>query len=275
MATTIHPTALVDSHAHIGAEVEIGPYAVIDGGVTLRRGVKVLAHAIITGQTDVGEETEIHMGAILGHLPQDVAFDPSLSSSVRIGRKNVFREYTTVHRSKQPGGVTEIGDEHNFMAFSHIAHDGRIGSNVIVANNALLAGHVEVEDRAFISGNSVIHQFCRIGRLSMISGLTRIGMDVPPFMIAEGGNEITSMNLVGIRRAGFTLEEREKIKWAYKVLYRMGNSHGKALEILEQDSHPIAREFVAFMRKSKRGICSHSETLRARRPAALPKEVAG
>lgn len=256
----IHPTAVISPKANIADDVEIGPYAIVEDHVILAKGVKVYAHAYITGSAEIGENTEIHMGAVIGHVPQDWSFKKEIQSTVRIGKNNLIREYTTIHRGSKEGSATVIGDNNFIMAHSHIAHDCRIGNRVVLANGSLLAGYATIEDMAFVSGNVVVHQFARIGQLAMIGGLSRISKDVPPFMLAKGESRIYAVNVVGLRRAGYTPQQREKIQEAFKILYSSGKNVSHAVEELEQHAQsPEIAELVNFIKSSKRGICRLEE----------------
>ncbi|MBI1976481.1 MAG: acyl-ACP--UDP-N-acetylglucosamine O-acyltransferase [Candidatus Omnitrophica bacterium] len=253
----IHPTAVISPLAKIADNVEVGPYAIIDDRVILAKGVKVYAHAYITGATEIGENTEIHMGAVVGHIPQDWSFTKETQSAVRIGKNNLIREYVTIHRGSKEGSATVIGDGNFLMAHSHVAHDCQIGNKVVLANGVLLAGYVTIGDGAFISGNVVIHQFVKIGRLTMISGGSRIGKDVPPFMTASGTNRVYSINAVGLKRAGYGLEQERQIKQAYKLLYLDGKNVAQGLETLQGRANSSeVLEIIEFIKNSKRGLCA-------------------
>jgi UDP-N-acetylglucosamine acyltransferase len=224
-----------------------------------------MANAFLTGWTEIGAENVIHVGAVLGHEPQDVAYDGS-ETYLRIGDRNVFREYTLIHRGTATGSSTVIGNDNMFMGYSHAAHNCRIGDGVTVANGTQLAGHVEVGDSAFISGGVMIHQFCRIGRLAMISGLSAMNQDVPPFMTAGGRPcAVTGVNSVGMRRTGFTSEMRGAVKEAYRILYRSDLLITEAIARLEEvASTPEVKELVEFVKNSKKGIIFHRKTVEAR-----------
>lgn len=253
----IHPTAIVSEKAKLGQDVEIGPYAIVEGDVQIGRGVKIHSHAHILNHTTIGDDCQIHMGAILGHLPQMYQV-PSSAGRLDIGQRNIFREYTTVHRSGQEQGATVIGDDNYFMGFSHVAHDCRIGNHVTVCNGTLIAGHVVVEDYAFISGNVTVHQFCRIGKLSMIGGLARVAKDVPPYMLLKGDSVVWSVNSVGLRRANFPHQARSEIKKAFKVLYKSGQNVSQATEILQRDFNSgEIKHLINFILQTRRGICGH------------------
>ena len=254
---SIHPTAIVSREARIAPGAEIGPYAVIDGAVTIGSGAKVYAHAHLSGWTEIGPETEIHMGAVVGHLPQDRAFRPC-RSALRIGARNIIREYATIHRGTQEGSATVIGDDNFLMAFSHVAHNCQIGHRVTICNGALLAGYVSIGDGAFISGHATVHQFVRIGRLAMIGGLARVSRDVPPFCLVKGDSQVWALNVVGLRRAGVAPAARQALRRAFRLLYREGLNTTQALEVLERSADAVeVRELVAFIRASERGICRY------------------
>ena len=251
-----HPTAIISPEAQIDEDVIVGPYAIIEGPVRIASGTKIMAHAHISGHTEFGRDNIIHIGAVVGHIPQHLGYKPC-TSYTRIGDRNIIREYVTIHRSWEEGHATEIGDDNCFMAMSHVAHDCKIGNNVILANGVLLGGHVEVEDKAFLSGNAVFHQFVRVGRLAMVSGLGGVGKDVPPFCIEAGRSEVCGINIVGLRRAEIPPDHRAKIKQAFKILYKSGLNTKNALLEIEKMENPCeeVRHFVEFIRNSTRGIC--------------------
>lgn len=254
----IHPTAIVSKKAKIDKSVEIGPYCIIEGDVKIGPGTKLLSSVCVCSGTTIGSDNQIHMGAVLGHEPQDVSFKKHTKSFLKIGDRNIIREYVTIHRGTQEGTSTIIGDDNFFMAFSHIAHNCEIGNGVIICNNSLLGGYVEVGDKAFISAHCAVHQYCKIGKLAMISGLTRINKDVPPYMLAELDSIIRGYNVVGLRRAGFSEETRGQIKQAYKLLYLSGlNTTNALLEIEKKIRSNEIRYLVEFIKNSKRGICRH------------------
>ncbi len=253
----IHPTAIVSKKAEVDPSVEIGPYVIIEDDVKIDRNVKIYAHAYICNGTEVGESTEIHIGAVLGHIPQDVAFKGK-KTYLKIGKKNIIREYVTIHRATKENTRTVIGDENYLMAASHVGHNCTIGNKVILANGALLAGHVTVEDGVFISGNVVVHQFCNIGRLAILGGFSGVNKDVPPYMAVRGQSIIWSINLIGIKRAGFSSKAIKEIKEAFRLIYKSDLNTKQALDKISE-SKPCAevRYLVEFIRNSKRGICKY------------------
>lgn len=254
----VHPTAVVSNKAEIEADVEIGPYAVVGENCRIGSGCVIGPHVVVHPYTTIGPRTRIHAGAVIGDWPQDVAFAGAPSETV-IGARCIIREGVTIHRGTKEGSRTTVGDNCFLMANSHLAHNVILGNDVIIANGALLAGYVEVGDRAFISGNVVIHQFCRIGRLAMLSGLSGISKDVPPFCITAGvsRNRVGGLNIVGLRRAGFTPEERKQVKAAFDTLYRSGLNVSQAVERLKnQFPDGPASEFWRFAEQSKRGLCA-------------------
>jgi UDP-N-acetylglucosamine acyltransferase len=251
----IHPSAIVDPRAEIDPTADIGAQAVIEGAVRIGPRTRVFARAIITGGAELGADNEVHYGAVLGDTPQDLAFSGA-PSFLRIGDGNVFREQATIHRGTKPQSETVIGDRNFFMQNSHVAHNCRIGNDTIVAGGALLSGYVELGDRGFVSGNCVVHQFVRIGRLAMLRGLSRTSRDVPPFCIMDGTHTVRTVNLVGLRRAGLSHDAIRSIRGAFKTLFLRRRNLRVALE--EVESQPMmeeVRELVAFIRASKRGVC--------------------
>jgi UDP-N-acetylglucosamine acyltransferase len=252
----IHPTALIAAGACLADDVEVGPYAVIDDHVEIGSGTTILAHAVVRAFTTIGERNRIHMGAVIGHDPQDVAFDPAVESFVRIGSDNIIREYCTIHRGTKPGSETRIGSHNFLMAGSHVAHNVQIGDRVILANNALLAGYVTVGDRVFVSGGACVHQFCAIGRLAMLSGNSRFSCNIPPFVSALERNSVAGLNLVGLRRAGIPREAVRELKEAYMLLFRSGLLRADALARMQARDFASeeAREFLAFAAGSTRPL---------------------
>jgi len=253
---TIHPTAIIDPKAHIDTEVEIGPYVVIDGAVTLKRGTRVLAHAYLTGWTEIGEDNEIYPGAVLGAAPQDKAYKGQ-ESYLRVGDRNIFREHVQVHRGTTPRSATVIGNDNFLMATSHVGHNCQIGDAVILANGALLAGHVEVGNSVFLSGNCVVHQFVRIGDFALMRGLSGTSRDVPPYAIIDWQHTVRGVNVVGLKRAGFDEKRIRAIRTAFRVLFRPGRNLAIALKELEQSTraNDDVAALVDFIKASKRGVC--------------------
>jgi UDP-N-acetylglucosamine acyltransferase len=236
----IHPTAIIEDGAVIGDNADIGPHAVIFRGVT------------------IGPNCRIHAGAVIGELPQDLAFEPA-ESFVRIGADCVVREHVTIHRGTKPGTATIVGDGCYLMVNSHLGHNAHLGNRVIVANGTLLGGYVEIGDGAFVSGNVLIHQFVRIGRLTMLSGGCGIGKDVPPFCTTIGiqRNSIGGLNTIGMKRAGLSPAERVQVKQAFNFLYRSNLNVSQALDRIRQEfADGPAMEIVEFVAGSRRGICS-------------------
>ena len=252
----IHPTAIVDATAQIGTEVEIGPFSVIGAGAVIGDKCKVQAHAVIEGSVKMGAENFVGYGAIIGATPQDLGFDPKTQTFVEIGNGNTIREYCTIHRGSTGGSATTIGDGNFLMAGNHLGHNCILGNGVVMANDCLLAGHVRIDDRAFIGGGSRFHQGIRMGRLVMAEG--RFTQNLPPFLSAAK-NEVYGFNVLGMRRANFSAAERDEIKRAFKLLYRSGLNTKQALEkAAETDFGPIGREFFEFVANAgKRGIVSY------------------
>lgn len=257
MTARIHPTAVIEAGAQLGAEVTVGPFTYIAAEVQVGDRCVLGPHVTLLGHTRLGQHCQVHAGAVLGDLPQDLAFKGEISQ-VQIGDRCVIREGVTIHRGTKAGTVTTVGHDCLLMANSHLAHNVQLGNRVIVANGALLAGYVEVGDRAFISGNCLIHQFTRIGRLAMVSGGAALKRDVPPFCItpALAFNQVMGLNVIGLRRAGFRATDRNILKAALTTLYRSGLNVSQAVEKLTTDfDSPLVEELCQFIRASKSGIC--------------------
>ncbi|MBN1517091.1 acyl-ACP--UDP-N-acetylglucosamine O-acyltransferase [Candidatus Sumerlaeota bacterium] len=255
---TIHPSAVIHPNAKIGEDVTIGPNAVIDEHVTIGDRCQIWANAYITGHTTMGPDNLVHMGAVIGHWPQHTAYDPSTPAYVEIGAGNTFREQCIIHASFAEGQKTTIGDKCFFMHQSHVAHDCHIGNRVTIASCSLAAGHVTVEDGAFISGLVAIHQFSRIGSLAMVGGVSRVNRDVPPYMMLVGDSEVVGLNVVGLKRSGLSPDVRKKIRRAYKTLYHSGLTTPQAIERLQAEADcDEVRHIADFIANSQRGICGH------------------
>jgi UDP-N-acetylglucosamine acyltransferase len=252
----IHPTAIVDPRAVIHTEAEIGPYAVIEGPVKIGRGTRIMAHATITGWTELGEGNEIHPGAAIGGAPQDLAYHGE-ESYLRIGNHNIFREHVQLHRGTAPGSSTVVGNHNFLMATSHVGHNCTLGDHIIMANGALLGGYVEVGDRVFISANCVVHQFVRVGEISLMRGLSGTSRDVPPYSIIDWQHTVRGVNVVGLKRAGFDERSIRKIKEAFRILFRQGRNLSRAVQEVETTLAPSEEvtALLAFIKSSRRGIC--------------------
>lgn len=251
----IHGTAVVSADADIHPAATIGPYVVIEGAVRVGPDTRVMAHAVLRGSTEIGERNVIHSGAVLGGEPQDLAFAGG-DTFLRIGNDNVFREHATAHRGTVAGSATVIGNGNYFMQSAHVAHNCRIGNHTIVAGGALLAGYVELDDRAFVSGNCVVHQHVRIGRLALLRGLSRTSRDVPPFCIIDGTHTVRGVNAIGLRRVGFDSARIAAIRHAVALLFGRPTHLGRALARVEAgDLTDDVRELITFIRASKRGVC--------------------
>jgi UDP-N-acetylglucosamine acyltransferase len=253
---TIHPTAIIDPKAEIDSEVEIGPYVVIEGAVKIKRGTRVMAHAYLTGWTEIGADNEIHPGVVLGDAPQDKAYKGQ-ETYLRIGNRNIFREYVQVHRGTAAGSATVIGSDNFLMATSHVGHNCKLGDNVILANGALLGGYVEVGSNVFISGNCVVHQFVRIGDYALMRGLSGTSRDVPPFAIIDWQHTVRGVNVVGLKRAGFDDKRIRAIRAAFRILFRKGRNLALAVKEVEASgtANTDVLAVLEFIKTSKRGVC--------------------
>lgn len=251
----IHPTAIISKEACIAEGVEIGPYSVIEDRVSIGPGCEIAPHVHICKGTSIGRDCRLHLGVSLGDEPQDLNFKGA-DSFLKIGDRNTFREYATVHRGTEESSFTVIGNDNYIMALAHIGHNCQIGSNVIICNNSLLGGRTTIGDRAFISAGCMTHQFVRIGTLSFLAAGVRLGKDLPPFMTSDKDNVVSSYNIVGLRRTGLDSKARSAIKEAYRLLYRCGLNLSNALtEIEKAELTDEVKGLVEFIRSSERGIC--------------------
>jgi len=250
----IHPTAVVSPKATLGDAVIVGPYAVIDAGVELGDKCEVGPHVYLTGLLMAGHNNRFHAGCVIGDAPQDLKYKTG-TTRIHIGDHNVFREHVTVHRAATPDGETVIGSHNFLMAHSHVGHNARVHNHVILANGALLAGHTEVFDRAFLSGNTAVHQFVRVGTLAMMQGLSAITQDLPPFTVAKEINYMCGLNIVGMRRAGIGAAERLELKRLYRFLFRSGrNLPVASAEARSQFQTNAAVTMLDFIDSARRGV---------------------
>src|SRR5438477_3073412 len=256
----VAPTARVHPDAVIGPGVVIGDFAIVEGDVVIGAGSRLEPYVYVKRWTTLGERNQISAGTVLGTDPLDKGFGGA-RSYLKIGNGNIIREHYTISRGTAPESATEIGDENYIMTSGHIAHNCRIGNQTVIASCALVAGYVEVEDQAFVSGGVVIHQYSKIGRLAMIGGNTRVNSDVPPFFLYSGFNvEPRGLNLVGLKRAGFNHTQVTALKESYRILYRSGLKLEDALDRIESKVRtPEALHLVNFVRRSSRGICRPSQ----------------
>jgi UDP-N-acetylglucosamine acyltransferase len=257
MPEKIHPTAIVETGAQLGADVEIGAYCYVGDGVTLGAGTRLHHHASVEGNTALGERCEVFPYACIGGRTQDLKFKGG-SPGLRIGDRNVFREYVTVHCATNDGDFTRLGSDNTLLASTHVAHDCVLGSRIIMSNGAVLAGHVVVEDHVVIGGYGGIHQFCRLGAYAMLSATAKLVHDLPPFCIADGTPaEVRAINKVGLERNGFTPEQLDRVKQIHRILYRDGLNRSQALERLAahpQAGTPEFRRVLEFAKASERGL---------------------
>jgi UDP-N-acetylglucosamine acyltransferase len=251
----IDPSARIAPEVELAEDVEVGPGVIIDGPSRIGAGTRILAHAYIGPFTTIGQGNFISFGAIIGHEPQDYAFKGEESYTI-IGDHNIIREYATIHRGTKPGSATKVGSHNFLMALSHLAHNAQLGDHVIVVNNALVGGYVEVADRAYISGNCAIHQFCRIGTLALMRGGSRTSRDVPPFCIMDGQHTVRGLNLVGLKRAGFTAEQIRPLSEAFRLLFFKRGNLAKGLAKVEAKVPltPEVAHLLEFIKASQRGV---------------------
>jgi UDP-N-acetylglucosamine acyltransferase len=252
----IHPTAIVDPGATIGAGTIVGPYCVIHADVVLGANCWLQHHVTLCGPMRAGAQNKFYAYSSIGQQTQDLKYagEPTY---LEIGDENTFREFVTVNRSTTSDGKTRIGSRGNFLAYSHIGHDCVVGNEVVFSNNGTLAGHVQVGDNAVMGGLTAVHQFCRIGRFAITGGCSKIVQDVPPFMIADGNPaEIRGVNLVGLERKNYPPESVRLVKEAFRLIYRSKYNTGQALEAVRKElpQSDDIREIVEFIEKTERGI---------------------
>lgn len=260
----IHATAIVSDRAELADDVVIGPWCIVEGSVIIGPGTRLLHRVSLRGPITIGADNHLYPNVCLGFAPQDAKFDHDHDGpGVAIGDGNLIREGVTIHRATSDQTPTTVGDENYIMANAHIGHDVQMGSNCMLANGALAGGHVEIADRAILGGGAAAHQFCRIGRLSMLSGLMGIVQDVPPFCTGYSTRTIGSLNLIGLRRAGYQ-PHIENLQLAFNLLFRAGLPNGRAIEMIAQECNgdALCREMAEFVRGTRRGIppyASHSD----------------
>ena len=261
--SVIHPSAIIHPKAKLDRTVQVGAFAVIDENVEVGPECIIGPHVYLTGRTRIGAHNRFFSGCVIGEAPQDLKYKGA-PSCLRIGDHNTFREHVTVHRSNVPETETVVGSHVLFMAHCHVAHDCQVGNGIIVANGALLGGHVVVEDRALISGNCLVHQFVRVGTLAIMQGGSAVSKDLPPYTVARGDNGICGLNIIGLRRAGFSPAQRLELKKLYHALFRSGlNLRDSLKKASSQFSSPTARVMLDFVGSSKRGVCADVGTLGA------------
>ncbi len=253
----VHPTAILDGAIELADDVFVGPNCVLRGDIAVGAGTVLHGSAWLQGPMWIGEGNTIFPFVSLGLPPQDLKWDPAVSGAgVRIGNRNAFREGVSIHRATSHEHPTTIGDDNFFMSSSHAGHDCRVGNANIFANGTLLGGHCVVADRVITGGNVAVHQFVRVGRGCMLSGLCGTSLDLPPFFTLTGTNIAGSVNLVGLRRSGTPTDVIDDVRWAYRVIYRSGGSPRQAIEALrEREDRPIVREYIDFIASTKRGVC--------------------
>ncbi|QDU81627.1 Acyl-[acyl-carrier-protein]--UDP-N-acetylglucosamine O-acyltransferase [Polystyrenella longa] len=251
----IHPSAIINPQAQIHAACEIGPHVVIDGPVRIGPGCKLAPSVIVMGETSIGSNCSIHSHAVIGDVPQDHGYDGEMTYC-NIGNEVIIREGVTIHRAVTAGQATIIGDRSYLMTNSHVGHDCVLGEDVTLVSGALLGGHVTIGDKAIISGNAAIHQFCRIGTMAMVSGLAKVVQDVPPYLMTDRDGSIVGLNSIGLKRGGYSNEERTELKTLFKLIYRSSMPFYRVADL----AHDIAltdagRLFLAFFNSdSSRGI---------------------
>lgn len=253
----IHPTAIVSPDATIGKDVHIGAFSIIGEDVTIGEGARIAPHVVIDPQVDIGPDCRIFQFAAIGAIPQDLKFGGE-KSRVKIGANVTIREFVTIHRGTEDGGgITEVGEQSFLMAYTHVAHDCRIGKMVVLANNTTLAGHITIGNHATVGGLVAIHQFVRIGDYAFVGGKSAVVKDVPPYVIAAGDRAILhGLNRVGLKRHGFTKQTMTALKKTYRIMFRYGLTVNEAIQRVhaEVDMIPEVERFIGFIKESSRGV---------------------
>ncbi len=257
MGRNIHHTAIVSDDVELGQNVSIGAYAIIENDVRIGDNTTIASHAIIKEHTYIGSGNKIHPHVILGNLPQDMGFDRDKITYLEIGDNNEFREFVNIHRASLDNGKTVVGNNCYMMACSHVAHDCVVADNVVMANGALLGGHVKLGRNVFVSGNSVVHQFCSVGAYCMLGGLTGVTQDILPYsLVMDVPSVLYKLNLVGLRRGGFTSEDITEVEKAHGMWYNWNSTKAEFINRYKDDDtlSSIVKEVVDFVVGSKRGI---------------------
>jgi UDP-N-acetylglucosamine acyltransferase len=252
----IHPTAVIDPEATLADDVEVGPYVVIEGPVEVGPGCVIEAHACLCGPIVMGRDNFIGHGAVLGKSPQHRSYQGE-PTALRIGDGNIFREFVTIHRGTLQGdGTTWIGDRNMFMVGSHLGHDVRVGDGCTLVNNCLVAGHASLQDGCILSGHTAVQQRVRVGRLAMLGGMAATSKDIPPFVLQQGYNCVTGLNVIGLRRSGCPSVSIDALRQTFRIFYREGRTQTSALDQIEAEFGSVTEvsEFVRFIRESKIGI---------------------
>jgi UDP-N-acetylglucosamine acyltransferase len=252
----IHPTAIVDKKAKLADDIEVGPYAIIGPNAEIAKGAVIGSRVTIEGYTAIGERTRIFTGAVIGSAPQDLKYKGQ-KSFLKIGKNNTIREYVTMNLGTEEGTFTSIGDGNLFMAYSHVAHNCRVGDNCVIANAGTLAGHVTLEDRVVLGGFAGVHQFVRVGKMAIVGGCSKVVQDIPPFSTCDGNPaRVYGLNLIGVKRAGMSGKAQAELKKAFRILFHSGlvlkNSIRKVkkeVELIEE-----VKYLLNFLKDSERGI---------------------
>ena len=261
---SIHPTAIIDDAATIHPSVKVGPRVVIEGPVEIGANTVIHPAAIITGKTQIGAECQIHSNTVIGDIPQDRAYEDDDSLCV-VGDRVILREGVTIHRGTGDGTETRIGNDCFLMTNSHVGHNCTVGNHVTIVSGALLGGHVTVGDKAVISGNTAVHQFVRVGTLSMLAGVTAVTQDIPPFSMTDHLGRVAGINVVGLRRSGFSSAERAEVKHAFRLIYRQTLPLPRLIELLSDGNDTdVLAPLIEFLKTSNgRGLCKGTTRVRS------------
>lgn len=252
----VHPTAIVSPKAQLASDVEVGAYSFIGPDVKIGTGTTIGMHCVVDNNTTIGKNCRVYTGAVVGSIPQDLKFKGE-KSSLKIGDNNIIREYATLNLGTGEGGLTQIGNNNLLMAYSHIAHDCIVGDDCIIANCGTLAGHVIIENKAVVGGLVAIHQFVKMGTLSIVGGCSKVVQDIPPFSTCDGHpTKVFGVNLVGLKRANLSEESIDGLKRAFKIMFRLGLTISHAIERVQKEipPSPEINHLITFIQTSERGI---------------------
>ncbi len=258
MANNIHKTALIGPNVKLGQNITVGPYSIIDGNAVIGDNAAIGAHCVVEGHTTIGKNCQLFTGAVIGSPPQDKKHQGQDNVRLVIGDNNIFREYVTVNPGTvEGGGITTIGNNNLIMACAHVAHDCHIGSDCVLANYVGLSGHVTIEDRAVIGGLSGVHQFARVGFMSIIGGCSKVNQDVPPYSMVDGNPAtLRGLNVIGLKRANMPSATQMALRRAFKILFNTGLNRTNAVAQVKEQMNglPEIHRVIEFIQTSKRGI---------------------
>ncbi len=262
---SIHPTAIVDARAELAADVEVGPYCIIDGPAVIGPGTRLIGHVWLHGAVTLGRENRLYPQVAIGFEPQSLKFKPGEpAAGVAIGDRNTLRECVTIHHATDQQEPTRVGDDNFLMSTAHVGHDVQIANGCTLASSALCGGHSVLEDGVNLGGNASVHQYCRLGRMSMIGGQSAVSSDLPPFCTASGLNSVVALNIIALKRSGCEKKALEQVRWAFNTIFLKHHTNQTAIELLEEEAAnngpaaALIAEMASFVRNATRGLVPHA-----------------